>query len=96
MENINSIIHQPVRLNIMSLLHMDKSITFSELKKELNLSDGNLWTHLEKLEKSEYIKIEKSFVNKKPQSTIIIEKLWEKELLAYITNIEKLFKWINQ
>jgi hypothetical protein len=54
---------------------MDKSITFSELKKELNLSDGNLGTHLEKLGKEKYIRIEKSFVNKKPQSTIIIEKL---------------------
>lgn len=95
MDNINSIIHQPVRLQIMSLLHMDKSMTFSEIKKELELSDGNLWTHLEKLEKEKYIKIEKTFVSKKPQSTVTIEKLWEQQLLIYISNLEKIFKWIN-
>lgn len=96
MDNINPIIHQPVRLKIMSVLHMDKSMTFTEIKKELQVSDGNLWTHLEKLEKSKYITIEKTFVNKKPQSTISIEKLWENELLNYISNIEKIFKWITE
>lgn len=80
----------------MSLLHIDKSMTFSELKKELQVSDGNLWTHLEKLEKNDYIKIEKSFVNKKPQSKVTIKILWEKELLKYISDIEKIFKWINE
>jgi len=39
MKNINKIIHQPIRLKIMTLLHMDKSMTFSELKKELEVSD---------------------------------------------------------
>lgn len=96
MEKINNIIHQPIRLKILTILHMDKSITFSELKKELNVSDWNLWTHLEKLEKCGYIKIEKSFVNKKPQSTISIETKWEKELLIYIETIENIFKWINK
>ena len=96
MDNINPIIHQPVRLKIMSLLHMDKSLTFSEIKKVLQVSDGNLWTHLEKLESEKYIKIEKNFVNKKPQSTISIEKIWEMKLLEYISNIEKIFKWINE
>lgn len=96
MDNINPIIHQPVRLKIMSVLHMDKSMTFTEIKKELQVSDGNLWTHLEKLEKEKYIKIEKNFVNKKPQSTVSIEPIGEKKLLEYISNIEKIFKWINQ
>ncbi len=96
MDKINPIIHQPVRLKIMSLLHMDKAMTFTEIKNELEVSDGNLWTHLEKLEKEQYIKIEKKFVNKKPQSTISIEKLWEQKLLEYISNLEKIFKWINE
>lgn len=96
MDKINNIIHQPIRLKILTILHMDKSTTFSELKKELNVSDWNLWTHLEKLEKCGYIKIIKSFVNKKPQSTISIETKWEKELLIYIETIEDLFKWINK
>lgn len=96
MGNINKIIHQPVRLNILTVLHMDKTITFSMLKKDLNLSDWNLWTHLEKLEENEYIEIDKSFVDKKPRSTVSITKLWEKELIKYINTIEQMFKWIKK
>ena len=92
MDNINNIIHQPIRLKILTILHMDKSITFSELKKELKVSDWNLWTHLEKLEKAWYINIKKSFVNKKPQSTISIKKSWENELIKYIKTLETIFK----
>jgi DNA-binding MarR family transcriptional regulator len=95
MENINEIIHQPVRLKILSLLYMDKSITFSNLKKELELTDWNLWIHLERLEKAWYIKIEKSFVNKKPQSLVSILKEGENELIKYMQAIENLFKWIK-
>ncbi len=95
MENINKIIHQPIRLKIMTLLHKDKSMTFSELKKELEVSDWNLGTHLDKLERVKYIKITKKFVWKKPQSTISIEKLWENELVSYIEAIEILFKNIK-
>lgn len=95
MDNINNIIHQPIRLKIMTLLHMDKSATFSRLKKELKLSDWNLWAHLEKLEKEEYIKINKSFIDKKPLSTITIEKKWENELISYIQTIQNIFNSIK-
>ncbi len=95
MNNLNSVIHQPVRLNIMTLLHMDKSMTFSSLKKELNLSDGNLGAHLDKLEKVGYVRIDKGFVERKPRSTICIEKLGENELLKYMGTIEKIFKWVK-
>lgn len=96
MDNINNIIHQPVRLNILTILHMDKSLSFSELKKELKLSDWNLWTHLDKLENAWYIKIVKAFIDKKPKSTISIKKKWENELILYIETIEKMFKWIKK
>lgn len=95
MDNINEIIHQPIRLKILTVLHMDKRVTFSELKKELNVSDWNLWSHLDKLEKAWYVRVEKSFVNKKPQSIIFIENKWEMELIAYIVAIENIFKWIK-
>ncbi|MDD3303201.1 MAG: transcriptional regulator [Candidatus Gracilibacteria bacterium] len=75
---------------------MDKTITFSKLKEELDLSDGNLGTHLEKLEKNGYIKIEKSFVDKKPRSTISIEKKGEDELISYINSIENMIKGIKK
>lgn len=96
MEEFNNIIHQPIRLKIMMLLHGDKKMTFSQLKKELDVSDGNLWTHLEKLEKAWYIRITKSFVSKKPQTTIEIEILGERELLTYIRLIEEMIKGVDR
>lgn len=96
MDKINPIIHQPVRLQILTILHMDKKTSFSTLKKELWLSDGNLWTHLEKLEKHGYIRISKSFFNKKPLTTVSIEKLWEKELVLYMDSMENIFNWIKK
>ena len=96
MDKINPIIHQPIRLQILTIAHMDKNISFSTLKKELWVSDWNLGTHLEKLEKHWYIKISKSFVNKKPLSTISINTLWEKELFQYMESIENIFSWIKK
>ena len=71
-------------------------MTFSRLKKELRVSDWNLWAHLEKLEKSWYVKIDKSFVDKKPRSTVLIEKKGENELVKYISAIENIFKWVKK
>lgn len=96
MDKINPIIHQPVRLQILTIVHMDKKVSFSILKKELSLSDGNLGTHLEKLEEYGYVKIKKSFVNKKPLSTITIEKKGEHELLEYMKAMENIFNSVKK
>lgn len=92
---MDNIIHQHTRLRIMVILHMDKVATFSTLKSELDLTDWNLGIHLEKLEKAWYIEITKSFVNKKPQSTISITKSWEDELIEYINTMESIIKKVK-
>jgi len=69
MAQLDNIIHQPVRLQIMSsmvTLEKDEQVNFSYLKKLLKLTDGNLGAHLNKLEEAGYIKLEKAFVAKKP------------------------------
>ena len=69
MAQLDNIIHQPVRLQIMSslvTLEKDEQVNFSYLKKMLKLTDGNLGAHLNKLEEAGYIKLEKTFVAKKP------------------------------
>lgn len=73
MAKLDSIIHQPVRLRIMSsLVALDtgEQVDFVHLRKILNLTDGNLGAHLAKLENAGYIKIEKSFIARKPRSFI--------------------------
>jgi DNA-binding MarR family transcriptional regulator len=73
MPQLNEIIHQPVRLQIMAALvtlEPGEQVDFSYLRKLLNLTDGNLGAHLAKLEEAGYIKIEKTFVARKPRTFI--------------------------
>jgi DNA-binding MarR family transcriptional regulator len=69
MAQLDPIIHQPVRLQIMSsLVSLDRNeqVNFTYLRKLLKLTDGNLGAHLSKLEEAGYIKIDKTFVARKP------------------------------
>ncbi len=73
MPEIDTIIHQPARLKIMaSLMTLEpgEQVDFVYLRKILNLTDGNLGAHLAKLENAGYIKIEKTFIARKPRTFI--------------------------
>jgi DNA-binding MarR family transcriptional regulator len=73
MAELDNIIHQPVRLRIMASLvslDRDEQVDFTYLKKRLDLTDGNLGAHLTKLEEAGYVKIEKTFVDKKPKTYV--------------------------
>jgi DNA-binding MarR family transcriptional regulator len=73
MAKLDNIIHQPVRLQIMSsvlALDPDEQVDFVYLRRILNLTDGNLGAHLTKLENAGYIKIEKTFIARKPRTFI--------------------------
>ncbi len=73
MAELDNIIHQPVRLQIMSsLVALDpgEQVDFVYLRKILNLTDGNLGAHLAKLEEAGYVKIEKTFIARKPRTFI--------------------------
>ena len=73
MSEIDNIIHQPVRLRIMSsLVALDpgEQVDFVHLRKILELTDGNLGAHLAKLENAGYIKVEKTFISRKPRTFI--------------------------
>lgn len=73
MVELNSTIHQPVRLRIMSsliILDPGEQIDFAYLRDLLKLTDGNLGAHLTKLESAGYIKIEKTFVARKPRTFV--------------------------
>jgi DNA-binding MarR family transcriptional regulator len=71
MAEIDRIIHAPARLRIMSTLialSPQTSVDFRALGKALDLTDGNLGAHLQTLEEAGYIKVEKSFVDRKPRT----------------------------
>ena len=73
MAQVDTIIHQPVRLRIMAslvTLELDEQVDFSTLKKLLDVTDGNLGAHISKLEQAGYIALEKTFVDKKPRTFV--------------------------
>ncbi len=95
MAELNNIIHQPARLQIMSaLMALDTNelADFTYLKKLLKLTDGNLGAHLAKLEEADYIKIEKTFIDRKPKTYI---KLTDKGRDTFDEHIKVLKKIIK-
>lgn len=67
---INKIIHEPARLMIISLLYVIEEADFTWIKGQTGLTDGNLSSHLSKLENAGYVIVEKRFKNKKPNTLL--------------------------
>lgn len=67
---IDKLIHEPARLMIISLLYVVESADFVFVRSQTDLTDGNLSSHLSKLEEAGYIKVEKRFKGKKPQTLL--------------------------
>lgn len=87
---LNKAFESRIRLGIMSVLVVNEKVGYTRLKELLDLTDGNLASHLKALEKLEYIAVEKSFVNRKPQTTYDVTKLGRKAFQDHITALEKL------
>jgi DNA-binding MarR family transcriptional regulator len=73
MAELDNIIHQPVRLQIMSslvALDLNEQVDFTYLRNLLEVTDGNLGAHLARLEEAGYIRIDKTFVDRKPKTFV--------------------------
>jgi DNA-binding MarR family transcriptional regulator len=93
MAELNSTIHQPVRLQIMaSLMALESGgqMDFSSLGKLLKLTDGNLGAHLQTLEEAGYIKIEKKFVDRKPRSLISLNRKGRYEFEEHVAALKQI------
>ena len=95
MPSLNPIIHQPVRRRIMAslvALRPKHKVEFSYLGKLLKLTDGNLGAHLQTLEEAGYIRIEKSFVERKPKTQVSITSKGRIEFEEHVDELEKILK----
>jgi len=70
MPEIDRLIHEPARFNIMALLYMIESADFTFIQNQIQLTSGNLSSHLTKLEAAGYLEIVKAFVNRKPRTML--------------------------
>jgi DNA-binding transcriptional ArsR family regulator len=86
---LERIFHEPGRLTIMTnLLGAPNGLTFTELKKACELTDGNLSRHLAALEKAKAISIKKSFVKNRPQTRVVLSKRGRMDFMAYLQALE--------
>lgn len=81
-----------IRLGIMSALAVNDKIDFSSLKELLDVTDGNLASHLKALEKENYIGVEKSFVDRKPRTRYFITGEGKKAFNDHLAILEKLIR----
>ena len=81
-----------VRLQIMSVLAVNASYDFNSLKELLQITDGNLASHLKGLEKEEYINVNKSFIGRKPNTQYSITKKGRDAFKKHIQALENLIK----
>ena len=91
-ENLNKIFDSRIRLGIMSALMVNAEVNFNELKELLNITDGNLASHLKTLEESAYVKIEKGFIGRKTNTTYLVTKDGEKAFKSHLDALEQMIK----
>ena len=90
MAELDQVIHQAVRTKILAYLINTGSSDFSTLKKALELTDGHMSTHMKLLVESEYVEVEKTFVDNKPKTTYSISKTGRKKFSEYVSVLQKL------
>lgn len=78
------LLHQPIRSRLISLLITNDELPFGALKEYLEVTDGNLASHLKKLEEAKYVKIEKFFEGKRPKTVVSITEEGKDAFKHYI------------
>jgi DNA-binding MarR family transcriptional regulator len=87
---LDRLIHERLRLGILSALAVNDSLTFNELKKLLETTDGNLSVHARKLEDAQYVACTKSFENRLPKTEYRLTAVGRKALERYLDHMEAL------
>lgn len=95
LENINKLFESRVRLGIMSVLLVNEKLDFNSLKQILDITDGNLASHISALEKSKYIKVNKTFIGKKPNTSYSVTAAGRKAFNEHLDALEQLIKRSN-
>ncbi len=95
--DLDQIIHQPVRLQVMTLLVSQPDnarLAYTFIQKTLDLTGGNLTMHLRKLRDSGYVAIAKEFRDEKPSTWVEATASGRRAFASYLANLEKVLKWV--
>lgn len=90
--DIDDVIHGRLRLGVMAYLSAVSPAVFGELRDKVGATDGNLSTHLKKLEEAGYVRQEKRFVGKKPQTRVHLTDKGRKAWILWIQRMEAIMR----
>lgn len=90
--NLNKLFESRVRLGIMAALMVNDQLDFNALKELLEVTDGNLASHLKALEQNEIVVVTKQFVGRKPNTTYAVTATGRKDFQQHLAALEELLK----
>jgi len=93
---LDRLIHERIRLGIVSALAVNEALTFNDLKALLDTTDGNLSVHARKLEEAEYIECSKSFEGRMPRTEYKLTRSGRDALERYLSHMEALISAVRQ
>ena len=94
-EHLNKVFDSRIRLGIMSTLMVNEEINFNDLKELIDVTDGNLASHLKTLEEQGYIQVHKGFVGRKTNTTYAATRAGEKAFKLHLDALEKMIRGIG-
>jgi DNA-binding HxlR family transcriptional regulator len=92
LDNYNKAFESRIRLGVMSILMVNESADFSTLKSLLEVTDGNLASHLKALEDNEYVSVNKQFIGRKPNTNYKVTPLGIEAFNKHLKALESLLK----
>lgn len=90
LQGLNKAFESRVRLGIMSILMVNETVDFASIKEQLQLTDGNIASHITALEKLDYIQVTKQFIGKKPNTSYSATPAGKKAFSEHLDALEKL------
>lgn len=89
---LNKVFDNRIRLGVMSILMVNDEVNFNDLKQMLEVTDGNLATHLQNLEENIYIKVHKGFIGRKSNTTYSVTRAGKKAFTDHLGGLEKMIR----
>jgi DNA-binding MarR family transcriptional regulator len=91
-QGLNPVIHERSRLALMTYLISAGETSFSDLKRDLSLTDGNLNLHMRVLEKHGLVKVQKAFVERRPRTTYLVTEKGIRAFEEHVSVLERILK----
>ena len=88
--DFNKAFESRIRLGIMSILVVNESVDFATLKNQLQVTDGNMASHLSALEKLNYVEVRKQFIGRKPNTSYAVTAEGRQAFASHLDALEKL------